>query len=118
MDSKDKKEGISNEITDKLFKAVVSTAKATQFLIPTEYSFYKSSDKNFSKSIKNTNKTLLDICNRCINYVNNTQGQAFTDINDFNDNYNDIIEVMDNLLEKAVSFQYKIVFFLFLKTFI
>jgi exosome complex exonuclease RRP6 len=101
MDSKDKKEGISNEITDKLFKAVVSTAKATQFLIPTEYSFYKSSDKNFSKSIKNTNKTLLDICNRCINYVNNTQGQAFTDINDFNDNYNDIIEVMDNLLEKA-----------------
>jgi len=103
METKGKKSGISNETTDKLFKAVVSTAKATQFLIPTEYSFYKSSDRNFSKSIKKTNKTLLEICNKCINYVNNTNSQAFTDINDFNDNYNDIVEVMDNLLEKAVS---------------
>eukprot|EP00833_Pecoramyces_ruminatium_P008805 jgi/Orpsp1_1/1182837/evm.model.c7180000082853.1 len=101
MDSIDKKEGVIDEITNKLFKAVVSTTKATQFLIPTEYSFYKSSDRNFSKSIKKTNKNLLDICNKCINYVNNTQGQAFTDINDFTDNYNDIVEVMDNLLEKA-----------------
>jgi len=94
--------GITNDTTNKLFKAVVGTAKATQFLIPTEYAFFKSSDKNFSKSIKRTNKTLLEICNKCINYVNNTKGKAFTDINDFSDNYKDIVEVMDNLLEKAV----------------
>lgn len=92
---------------DKIFASLMSSTKSMARLAAEDLTFNRSLDPSFAASLDKCNKTILDIANALLR--NSATGKELNneplgDADDVETNWSNIVEVVDSLLEKAVSF--------------
>jgi exosome complex exonuclease RRP6 len=85
-----------------LLKLLVSTTKAASLVASHDVSFERSIDPEFDSSLTSVTDRILNLSNRLIKYVG-SQAEEFEDEDDLENRWGDIVDVVDGLLEKAVS---------------
>ncbi|RUP43971.1 ribonuclease H-like domain-containing protein [Jimgerdemannia flammicorona] len=86
-----------------LLRALVATTKAVNALPLGDLAFYKSLDRTFAEELAICADKALYISNRLVQYAGGDaiQTEEFKDVDDLIDRYGEVIDVVDNLLEKT-----------------
>ncbi|KAJ3085753.1 Exosome component 10 [Quaeritorhiza haematococci] len=99
------------EYSGTLFNALVQLTKATANLNPSDLPFYKSTSSSFGKELPKTAQQILGLCNDLLLYTDVEAGGSasidthnapfYEDVDDVTDNFDGVVDVLDNLLEKT-----------------
>ncbi|RUS26800.1 ribonuclease H-like domain-containing protein [Jimgerdemannia flammicorona] len=89
-----------------LLRALVATTKAVNALPLGDLAFYKSLDRTFAEELAICADKALYISNRLVQYAGGDaiQTEEFKDVDDLIDRYGEVIDVVDNLLEKTPNY--------------
>ena len=85
-----------------LLKQLVATTRAASAVGGHDIMFERSIDSEFDSSLMAVTERLLSITNRLLMF-GGLQGEEFEDEDDLEDRWGDIVDVVDTLLERAVS---------------
>jgi len=85
-----------------LLKQLVATTRAASATGGHDVTFERSIDSEFDSSLTAVTERLLSITNRLLMF-GGLQGEEFEDEDDLEDRWGDIVDVVDTLLERAVS---------------
>lgn len=93
--------------TDNFLAAITNVVKLSNSSIfnPQELPFLKASHPEFRDNVSNMSSQVLEMCNRLVKYAamgTGTEATRFGDVDDVVDRYDGVVDVVDNLLEKAV----------------
>lgn len=94
------------EYQESLFKSLVAATNAANALPSDDLGFYRSLDRQFAKDLDTCGSRLLTVANTVVQHCSSDTGAEFTSVDDVDDatfRFNNVIDVVDGLLEKAVS---------------
>lgn len=94
------------EYQESLFKSLVAATNAANALPSDDLGFYRSLDRQFAKDLDTCGSRLLTVANNVVQHCSGDTGAEFTSVDDVDDatfRFNNVIDVVDGLLEKAVS---------------
>lgn len=86
-----------------LFHALIAATKAANNLPSKDLGFYKSLDRTFAATLDHCAEQVLQISNNLVHHSGGDQPEEYRDVDDVVDRFGGVIDVVDNLLEKAVS---------------
>ncbi|KAK9762960.1 exosome nuclease subunit [Basidiobolus ranarum] len=89
-------EAFSNSFFDTLLSATRAAS-----ILPTDLSFHKSLDLDLATTIAGCSSKVLRISNELLKHVGGDITDTYYDADDVQDRYDGVIDVLDNLLEKA-----------------
>jgi exosome complex exonuclease RRP6 len=84
-----------------LLKLLVSTTKAASAVGGHDISFERSIDSDFDSSLTNVTERLLNLSNRLLKFAG-LEGEEYNDEDDLDDQWGQVVDVVDGLLERAV----------------
>ncbi|KAI9197268.1 ribonuclease H-like domain-containing protein, partial [Polychytrium aggregatum] len=100
-----------DDFSKSFFASLVQCTKAAQFLKAEELPFYKANSSEFATSLEHTSESVLSLCNRLMRHASkgfgvdssgsDLVGVGFEDVDDMVDRFDAVVDVVDNLLEKA-----------------
>ena len=85
-----------------LLKQLVATTKAASAVGSHDVSFERSIDRQFDSSLRSVTDRLLALSNRLLKFAG-SETEEFEDEDDLEDRWAEIVDVIDGLLERAVS---------------
>jgi len=85
-----------------LLKQLVATTKAASAVGSHDVSFERSIDPQFDSSLRSVTDRLLALSNRLLKFAG-SETEEFEDEDDLEDRWAEIVDVIDGLLERAVS---------------
>lgn len=94
------------EYQNALFTALTGATRAANAIPIADLGYFRSLDRGFAKTLDSCSEKVLKLSNNMLKYASVEEAEAaprFYDIDDVMDRYNIAIDVVDNLLEKAVS---------------
>lgn len=94
------------EYQNALFTALTGATRAANAIPIADLGYFRSLDRGFAKTLDSCSEKVLKLSNSMLKYASVEEAEAaprFYDIDDVMDRYNIAIDVVDNLLEKAVS---------------
>ncbi|CDS03624.1 hypothetical protein LRAMOSA01026 [Lichtheimia ramosa] len=92
------------EYQESLFKSLVAATNAANALPSDDLGFYRSLDRQFAKDLDTCGSRLLTVANNVVQHCSGDTGAEFTSVDDVDDatfRFNNVIDVVDGLLEKA-----------------
>lgn len=93
------------EYQESLFKSLVAATNAANALPSDDLGFYRSLDRQFAKDLDTCGSRLLTVANNVVQHCSGDTGAEFMAVDDVDDatfRFNNVIDVVDGLLEKAV----------------
>jgi hypothetical protein len=94
------------EYQNALFAALTGATRAANAIPISDLGYYRSLDRDFAKTLDSCSEKVLKLSNNMLKYASVDEpesSQRFHDVDDVLDRYGVAIDVVDNLLEKAVS---------------
>lgn len=94
------------EYQNALFTALTGATRAANAIPIADLGYYRSLDRDFAKTLDSCGDKVLKLSNSVLKHasIDDTEASArFFDIDDVMDRFGMAIDVVDNLLEKAVS---------------
>jgi hypothetical protein len=94
------------EYQNALFTALTGATRAANAIPIADLGYFRSLDRGFAKTLDSCSEKVLNLSNNMLKYASVDDSEAaprFYDIDDVMDRYGIAIDVVDNLLEKAVS---------------
>lgn len=91
---------------ESLYKALLSATAASNSISSEDLSFYRSLDQQLAKDLDVCSSKVLQIANRFTKHVVQDTGNEvrnYEDLEDVENQFGNVIEVVDTLLERAVS---------------
>jgi len=85
----------------KLLKQLVQTTKAASAVGSHDVSFERSIDPSFNENLNAVTDRLLTLSNRLLKFTG-LKGDEFEDEDDLENRWEEVVDVVDGLLEKAV----------------
>ncbi|KAI7883627.1 hypothetical protein K492DRAFT_205290 [Lichtheimia hyalospora FSU 10163] len=92
------------EYQESLFKSLVAATNAANALPSDDLGFYRSLDRQFAKDLDTCGSRLLTVANNVVQHCSGDTGTEFMTVDDVDDatfRFNNVIDVVDGLLEKA-----------------
>jgi hypothetical protein len=91
------------EWASNVYSTVSSMVKASTLLDPNDVNFYRSSESDFSKQVDDAASQLLQITNTILGHVSGKEGMKYlSSVDSVTDDYDQVVDLVDNLLEKTV----------------
>ncbi|KAI9254611.1 ribonuclease H-like domain-containing protein [Phascolomyces articulosus] len=96
--------GQFKEYQQSLFNALVSATKASSAIPVKDVGFLRSLDRQFAKDLDTSGSRLLKATNQLLQQCSSDTGvqvSKYEDIDDVNERYGGVVDIIDSLLEKA-----------------
>jgi hypothetical protein len=103
------------ELTLQIFQSLLQLTKTSSFLKPSELSFYLSTIPSFQSDLTQAQESTLSLIQKLMNSQSSKStvksSKSIKHVEELLENYAFVSETIDNLLEKAVSFFLRLIFF-------